>query len=78
MSMAWTLDDVSDILYVTTYGSKIRVVFDHNSSTRSVRDLDDYVGRPGKIAATQEHNVCVEYPADSLSEEVYAELTNYT
>lgn len=75
--MSWELDEISDILYVTTYGKKIRVVFDHNASTRSVRHLDDYVGRPGKLGATQEHEPYVEYPAYSISEEVYEELTNY-
>lgn len=60
------IERIDGVQYATEFGSKLRVVFDHNASTNAIRKTEDITGCSGKIGAIQEHLVSVDYPKDHL------------
>jgi len=68
--MTMASDDIRHIdgvQYVTVWGGKVRVVFEHNAQSDAIQQVEEITQCSGKIGATQEHLACIDYPEQCLN-----------
>lgn len=65
------IDGVRDVIVA---GPNIRVVLSYEANTRSIRYIDDYMGRSGYASVSQGQLPAVDYPKDGVSERVLDEI----
>lgn len=56
------IEQLSEVAYVMSRGSRVTIVFEHNASSNVIHEVEEIVGCSGELSATQMHEPRMEYP----------------